>query len=139
MAADKQLIIETTDGGKTVFALSNNPEISFNGQTMLLAVGSQSHSYEIANVAQYYFGTIESGIGILKGTRFHIRNIGNDQIVIEGITPKTDVRLYSLNGTQKTCKVVLSSDKATISLTTLPKGIYIISVNQNQIIKIHRK
>lgn len=33
-AANKLLVVEMPDGGKVYFALSENPELTFNGQTM---------------------------------------------------------------------------------------------------------
>ena len=138
-AADKLLVIETTDGTKTVFSLSANPEMTFNGQTMLFNVGAQSHSFEITNVAQYYFEDDVSAIDGLESVKLRLRYAGSEKVIIEGISPHADVRLYSTNGTLINGSVATANGQAVISLSSLPKGIYIISVNKNQNIKIHKK
>ena len=138
-ATDKLLVIETADGSKTVFALSANPELTFNGQTMLLNVGAQSHSFEIANVAQYYFENDVTAIDGLQSVKMRLRYNGSDKVVVEGISADADVRLYSTNGTLINGSVAAANGHAAISLSSLPKGIYIISVNKNQNIKIHKK
>ena len=138
-AADKLLVIEAVDGGKTVFALSAYPELSFSGQTMLLNVGTQSHSFEIANVAQYYFENDVTAIDGLESVKLRLRYTGSDKVIVEGISADADVRLYSTNGTLINGSVATANGHAAISLSSLPKGIYIISVNKKQNIKIHNK
>lgn len=138
-AVDKLLVVETADGSKTVFALSANPELTFSGQTMLLNVGAQSHSFEIANVAQYYFEDDVTAIDRLETVRLRLRYTDSSKVIIEDISPHADVRLYSTNGTLINSSVATANGQAVISLSSLPKGIYIISVEKNQNIKIHKK
>ena len=138
-ATDKLLVIETADGSKTVFALSANPELTFSGQTMLLNVGAQSHSFEIADVAQYYFEDDVTAIDKLGAVKLRLRHAGNNKIIVEGLSPTSDVRLYSVDGSQMPVITTVADGKAIISLSSLPKGIYIISANKNQNIKIYKK
>ena len=138
-AADKLLVIETTDGTKTVFSLSANPELTFSGLTMLLNVGAQSHSFEIADVAQYYFESDVTAIDGLESVKLRLRYTGSDKVIVEGSSPNADVRIFSTSGTQINGSVATANGQAAISLSSLPKGIYIISVNKNQNIKIHKK
>ena len=138
-ATGKLLVIETTDGSKAVFSLSANPELTFSGQTMLLNVGAQSHSFEIANVAQYYFENDASAIDEMESVKMRLRYTGSDKVVIEGISQNANVKLYSTSGTLINGSVATTNGQAVISLSSLPKGIYIISVNKNQSIKIHKR
>ena len=119
-ATDKLLVIETADGSKTVFALSANPELTFSGQTMLLSVGAKSHSFEIANVAQYYFENDVTAIGELESVKLRLRYTGSDKVVVEGISQNANVKLYSTSGTLLDASVATTNGQAVISLSSLP-------------------
>lgn len=139
-AADIQLVVETTDGEKVYFALSDPPELTFSGKNMRIATTLKSQDFEIANVMQYYFTAESSGIKELKANDFRISQSGNGQVAIEGLLPSSAVRLFSLDGKLQPAQVTYSdSGKATINLSSLPKGTYIISVNKQQNIKINKR
>ena len=90
-------------------------------------------------MAQYYFENDASAIGELESVKLRLRYTGSDKVVIEGISADADVRLYSTNGTLINGSVATVNGQVVISLSSLPKGIYIISVNKNQNIKINKK
>ena len=139
-AADKLLVVETTDGGKIYFALSESPELTFSGQTMLITTTTRSQDFEIADVAQYYFSGETTGTKALKANELRISQSGDGQVTIEGLHPSSVVRLYSLDGKEQPASVTYADGgKATVSLSSLPKGTYIISANKQQTIKINKR
>ena len=139
-AADKLLVVESTDGGKVYFALSDTPELTFSGQTMLITTATQSQDFEIASVAQYYFADEVTGVKALKANDLRISQSGDGLVTIEGLQPSSAVRLFSLDGKEQPASVTYADGgKATVSLSSLPKGIYIISVNRQQNIKINKR
>lgn len=139
-AADKLLVVEKTDGGKVYFELSESPELTFNGQTMLIATAMQSQDFEIANVAQYYFTDETTDIKALKANDLHICQCSNEQITIKGLQPSSVIRLYSLDGREQPASIRYTDGGITIiNLSFLPKGTYIISANKQQNLKIYKR
>lgn len=137
--ADNLLIVETNDGGKVSFELSSSPEITFNGQTMQVNTVFKSQSFEIANVAQYYFKSILTGMKDLQQGELRLCQPSNDKLVIDGLHSSSNVRLYSIDGKDLSDHISVSDGKAVISLLSLPKGVYIISANKSQNIKIYKR
>ena len=138
-ATDRLLVVETTDGEKVSFALSANPQITFSGQTLHLNTDSQSQDFEIAKVAQYYF--LDNTVGIAKPQfgELRISQTSNEQITVEGLQPSAAVRLYAADGREMPGRITRSDGRAVISLLSLPKGVYIISTDNKQNLKIYKR
>lgn len=78
------------------------------------------------------------GISSPAGQNLNISYSDNDFIHIDGISPHASVKLFAIDGKNHSTNVTVNGDHAIISLATLPQGVYIISVN-NQQIKVIRK
>lgn len=136
----QQLVVETNDKQKAYFALEEGPELSFNGATMIITTKSSCHSFEIADIAQYYFTDETTVIKELKANDLRISKSGNGQVTVEGLQSSSTVRLVSLDGKLLPAFVTYSdTGKATINLSSLPKGTYIISINKRQNLKINKR
>ena len=138
-AEDRLLVVEMTNGDKVSFALSAHPEITFSGQTMHMKTDSQSQDFEIANVSNYYFESVTTGIVEPQAKDLHISNLGNGQIVVSGINSPSEIKLYATGGLQVQANLSYSEGKAVIFVSSLPKGVYILSINKQQNIKFYKK
>ena len=132
---NKMLVVET-NGGKFSFVLSDNLQITFNGQTMTISTGSDIQGFEIADVTQYYFEDNATNVKDLQTGELRISQRDYQQIVVEGILPLSAVKLYAMDGKELLGRITLSDGRATVSLLSLPKGVYVISANKKQNIKI---
>lgn len=130
------LVVETNGGGKFSFVLSENLQITFSGQTMSISTGSDIQGFEIADVIQYYFEDNATDVKELQAGELRISQSDYQQIVVEGIQPSSVVKLYAMDGKELPGRVTLSDGRATVSLLSLPKGVYVISANKKQNIKI---
>ena len=60
------LIVETTGGVKISFALSENPELTFNGQSMIVTTNERSQQFDVYNIVQWYFENESTGISTIR-------------------------------------------------------------------------
>lgn len=136
-AERKALAVETKDGNTIYFKLTDNPQLVFTNNTMLVSMDTEWKGIEIINVARYYFVDESVGVRTLVNNDLQINYSGGNQVDIEGLSPNTDLRLYGADGKELKGRISQEGDKASISLAALPKGIYIISTKK-QSIKIQK-
>ncbi len=133
-AADgKSLFVSFSDGTRVEFALSTTPDVSFANDQMTVATTATTASYELWTVSTFTYGTTTTGISQTETGRMSVE--GN-RIVIDGSTGK--VTAYSIDGKAAPVTTTVAGDKTVVSLDTLPKGVYIIKIN-NKAIKITRR
>lgn len=138
-ATDRLLVVWTTGGEKVSFALSANPQITFSNQTLCIKTDSQSQNFEIAQVAQYYFEDNATAIAKPQFGELRISQTGNEQITVEGLQPSAAVRLYAVDGREMPDRITRSEGSIVISLLSLPKGVYFISTDNKQNLKIYKR
>ncbi len=135
----KSLIVECNNGTTVNFLLANLPELTFSNRSLVVKDNIQSFSFIIDNVLQYYFTSEETDItrvGSQPNIRFYYDTDGN--VVVEGFDQPAQIRLFSVKGWDYSDCVSEINDKAVVSLSSLQKGVYIISIN-NQQIKVYKK
>lgn len=138
-AADRTLVIETATNGKLSIRLSDSPEITFSGKTMLISSAAGSYSLEISDIVQSAFESEATAIAQVPTDELRFSYSANGQITIEGVDSPSDVRLHAVDGRKLPVQVSANGDRLTVSLSTLPKGVYIISVNNRQNLKIYKR
>ena len=131
--ADHHLVIETNNSKKHSYSLEDNPVISFNNDILVIKTDKIELSYPISDIAKYYFTKEDTGISSVNGdvNNIHFNYTNTDFLLIEGIASEDNVNVYEING--RTCHVdiVRNSNSITIELKTLPKGIYLVKVNNH--------
>lgn len=136
------LIVLKNNGSKLTFVLSKKPELSFANRILQITYAGDKTLIELEEVEQFYFDGLPTDISSpteTGGQEFKISYPAPDLAVVEGLNEKADVRLYSLKGIPYPKNVRMNRNQAEISLSSLPKGIYIININSTQSIKIIRK
>ncbi len=135
----KSLIVECTNGTTVNFLLANLPELTFSNRSLVVKDNIQSFSFIIDNVLQYYFTSEETDIanvGSQPDIRFYYDTDGN--VVVEGLDLPAQIRFFSVKGWDYSDCVSVTNNKAVVSLSSLQKGVYVISIN-NQQIKVYKK
>lgn len=135
------LIVETTGGVKISFALSENPELTFNEQSMIVTTNEGSQQFDIFNIVQWYFENESTGIGtIRKYDKPIIDGPNNEVIIVKGLSSTSEIQIYSIDGRKQSLRdSYYDGDKFVINTSSLPKGVYIVSINNQQSIKFHKK
>ena len=138
--SDRLLIFETTEGAKVTIALSENPELTFSGQTMIVTTNAQTQKIEISSIAKWYYENVPTGINPIKSFNKPIISKTNNEIIVEGLSSTPQVQVYSIDGKKQSVKVSLDDGgRSIINLSSLPKGVYVVSINKFNTIKIFKQ
>jgi len=139
-AKDYLLVIDFTDGTDISFALAKKPVLSFADQRLCISVEDQKSEFELPDVVNFHFMEDPSAIRSPRVDEdFIISWQDEDLIVISNATPDTRIRLYGIDGTMYPSRVHIHGDRMEISLAALPKGIYLLNINNQRTLKINRK
>ena len=124
------------DGTTTTYLLDEQPILTFENECLNIATTTLSTTYDIEAIEEYDF--IEEGrdLAVTKEGNIRFERFGDD-IIIHGCTSK-HIALYDLNG--RTMAITIDTSKGAIhfSLEKMPKGTYILRMNQ-QSIKLIKK
>lgn len=140
--SDKALIVVLTNGSEIKFALADKPELSFNSssRSLLIDVKSQYNSFEIDLVKEFYFAKAHVGIEqVLQEESLVVTSQTDNAITIEGLRNNEHVGVFSIDGKQMPASTDYNTNQVTISLESLPKGVYLIKIGNRQTFKINRK
>ena len=139
-AKDYLLVIDFTDGTDMSFALAKKPILTFADQRIRVSVGSRSSEFEISDVVNFHFKEDPSDIHSPRvDDEYTIFWQGDDHIVISNATADTKILLYGIDGTFYPSHINVNGENLVVSLSTLPKGIYLLIINNSRTLKINRK
>ena len=133
-ADDAKIVIKQKSGNETIFELSTNPVITFQGEDLVITNDFTSISFPIEDIDSY---TADNGTTTAIASTKKEPMFENGRILFNGITKGTPISVYSLDG-RLISKQLTSADKAEVFLSSLPKGTYIISVENNKIKVINK-
>ena len=127
------LIVTQKNGTQTVFAFEKKPVISFLSETMTItAIGSTSFSLPLADVKNYTFGNMATGIDNVAGDNVQAI-IQNGVVKFQKLSAGQSVNVFSIDGKMVRSVKVDSNGSADLDLSTLPKGILVVKSPTTQI------
>lgn len=139
-AKDYLLVIDFTDGTDISFALAKKPVLTFADQRLCISVEDQNSEFELSDVVNFHFKEDPSAIRSPRlDEDFIISWQGDDLIVISNINSDIRIHLYGIDGTMYPNRINAHGDRIEISLAALPKGIYLLNINNSRTLKINRK
>ncbi len=139
-AKDYLLVVEFTDGTDMSFALSKQPVLSFADKRVSVSMEGRNSLIEISDIENFHFEEKSSDIlSPHADDDYTIIWQGEDLVVISNVKIGLSVHLYSVDGTIYPNHVNDNGNHIKILLSTLPKGIYLININNNKNLKISRK
>ncbi len=124
------MVVETKGGERVEFYFDQKPEMTFQDEYVNIAAGEQTVQYAMADVTRVYFqeGT---GTGVSSAKAESVRFFfGGDQLRAEGLTPGTQVSVYTVGGTLAAKAGAGSDGTATLSTAGLSKGVYLVKANK---------
>lgn len=130
----QKLHIIQKSGNYVSIPIIEQPKIVFDSGVMYIG----NESFLVSNVVKYIVGTDENILGLKNvfkdGLRIDVISVENGNAQIENYKGQT-IKLYGTNGVEMPCKVVVDGTSAKVDYSTLPQGIYVLSVG-NETIKI---
>lgn len=139
--AQSELVVQLADGSTTVYALSQQPVVAFEGDNLVITAGDANATFARAEVEQFFFRPVGTGIGKVSsgGLERRVRFAAPDLIVVSGIAEGDALRVVSVEGRTAAATIDRTAGIANISLAGLPTGVYILKINQTDTIKIFKK
>lgn len=127
-ATAQQMVVEKAVGESEAITLDNLKQMTFDGTTVNIEQtdGSKS-SIGMGDISRIYFGDLSSITGIGQEEERLVEYISHDEIAINSDAGSV-VTVYSATGAQLLTKR-LGSRAGTISIASLPRGIYIVQAN----------
>lgn len=133
-AADDALNLTMKDGTVHSFLLAEKPVITMGDSKLNVATDIATVTYNLYDVSQYAFGT-PTGIKRVDASGSISRN--GDDILFGGVEAQ-NVTVCTLDGSSVNATVAATANGTTVSLSSLPSGVYIIKAD-NVAIKISKK
>lgn len=139
-ANDYLMVIDFTDGTEVSIGLSKHPVLSFADQRLCVSVEGELSEFELADVVNFHFTEAPASIHALREEEdFRMIWQSDDLIVVFHASPEARVLLYGVDGTFYPNRVNAQGNRYEISLSDLPKGIYLLNINSNRTLRINRK
>lgn len=130
------LVLHLRNGSTMKYIVADKLRMSFTDSDLMLTSSRLETSYAKDRVVSYNF-TDDTGMPdnieeTEQGT-IEVIHRSKDEIVLVGITSEQPIRVYSTNGTEQMPPIQRSGDSATILLSPLPNGVYIITLPHSDI------
>lgn len=136
-AEEQKLHIIQKSGNHVSIPIADQPKIVFESGVMY--VGNET--FLVSNVSKYLVGTDEILLAVKEATKDGLRIDANDaangKVQIENYNGQT-IKVYGTNGVEMPCKVTVSGTSASVDYSTVPTGIYVLSVGKENI-KIQKR
>ena len=131
------VVVETKDGERMEYLLSDNPRIVHRNAMVELTSNTVSVEFPSSNVSKVYLSTATTAVEKIKAAEGEIR-MCQDVIVMQGFGANEPVALYGTDGSLLWQQTTDANGQLVVSLHTLSQGIYIFKTN-HQSFKIIRK
>lgn len=121
------LVIQQDDGTESRFALKEYPEITFNGDALIVESAERNLEIAMAEVVSYSFETVQESLPTaIEAVRQDAPAISFAGAEFRGLASGAAVTAWSLNGQMLTTIKATADGIAKIDLSALPKGVIIL-------------
>lgn len=121
------LVIQQDDGTESRFALKEYPEITFNGDALVVESTERNLEIAIVDVLSYSFETVQESLPTaIEAVRQDAPAISFAGAEFRGLASGAAVTAWSPNGQMLTTIKATADGIAKLDLTSLPKGVIIL-------------
>lgn len=121
-----KLVMWLADGSKTDIELSQLPQVKFENDKVMVTSSVLDMEYDAEEVLRF---TYERSTGEDAGLAEGIASVQDGRLLFHGVTAADQVSVYSANGTRVPVSIVSANGNHSLSLSSLPSGVYILKVN----------
>ena len=126
------LIVDMRDGSHATVALLEQPTITFDGEMMKIVSTRSTIEFKRTDVKRYRFHRREITSVEDQPVASPQATIAENTVYISGVADGTVVTVYTTSGTA-VCSGIASGEECTVSLDSLPSGLYIVIYNDTTI------
>lgn len=119
------LVVWQTDNSKAYFNMEDEPKTTFEETDLVITTKTNVVRYPLSKILRYTFEGESLGIKEVKEGGVLLSQ-HKDDITVTGLPKSGIVNVYSTDGKLLLSKHSDGSDRITISLSSLPSGLYII-------------
>ena len=121
------LVLWHADGTTTDVALYLMPKVEFSGDKVLITSTVLDMEYPKENILRFSYKGSGTGISSPRNEADYSQE--GDRLVFHGITSTDKVAIYTTNGIRVPAHLIAAGDGVTLSLSSIPQGVYVLSVN----------
>ena len=126
-AKSQTLVLWHANGTTTDVELYTQPQVKFENDKVLITSTVLDMEYPKQDVLRFTYKGSASGINNTK-TKANVSQ-QNGQLVFHGIKSSDQVAIYTANGIRIPARLQRSGSSATLPLSAIPSGVYLLSVN----------
>ena len=143
MRADEQhsLIISFHEGDSVAIVLADKPRATFIADSLHIETPSFSTSYLRSAIANFHFGWYDPTGTNIDALPLHMVRITytDNHVQLLGIAPTSSITVHNTGGSYLAPSITVIPHGMSVDLTTYPAGIYLITINNRQTIKITKQ
>ena len=126
-AQTQALVVWLADGSTTDVELYTEPKVTFSADRMFIKSSVLDIEYKATDVVRFTYRGNGSGIDNLQAEADYTQADG--RIVFHGISAEDKVAIYRTDGVRLPIRPDIQGTDAVLSLSSLPVGVYLFSVN----------
>lgn len=121
------LVLWHADGTTTDVALYLMPKVEFLNDKVLITSSVLDMEYPKENILRFSYKGSGTSISSPRNEADYSQE--GDRLVFHGITSTDKVAIYTTNGIRVSARLIATGDGVTLSLSSIPQGVYVLSVN----------
>ena len=126
-ASSQTLVLWHADGTTTDVELYTQPKVRFQNDKVLITSTVLNMEYPKENVLRFTYKGGATGISSPSGDADYSQDGG--QLVFHGINEGDKIAVYRVNGIRVPVAITRNGDSATLPLSVIPSGVYLLNVN----------
>lgn len=125
----QRLIIWQKDGSKVSYNLDEQPKTTFTADNLVITTATTTINYPLSKIRRYTYEGAQLSVRNVKEQGISISHDGNN-IIVKGLPKGKSVTIHRIDGTQLLAKRSDGSARLTLSLNSLPAGVYVIKADE---------
>ena len=129
LAGGRALQVWQVDGSVVTINLSDEPVTTYSEGNLIITTTSTTITYPLEQVSRYTYEmeSVSEGDGVPDGIKGILSNDG-ETMTFKGLKSNSEIQVFSASG-QLIRTVKPNGDKAAVSLSQLPTGVYLVKAN----------
>lgn len=131
------LIVHMHGGSRISYVLEDTPVVTFEGENLHVEASQLSDDHKLAEVEKFTFENM-AALPLVQADEWRI-TISDHNMTLEGVTPLIHVTLSDIQGRTIAATNANTEGIASLSLSGISKGVYIVSTSDGKSFKIFTK
>lgn len=127
MANAQTLVLHHANGKTTDVELLTQPQVKFQNDKVFITSTVLNMEYPKEDVLTFTFKGKASGLSSPKGNVDFSKE--NGKLVFHGVKASEKIAVYNVKGIRIPVSIQRSGDTATLPLSSIPTGVYLLNVN----------